>query len=75
MTYKIKVTFRQGKILRCLLEEGLTQTQTAQKLGCTPSNINLTLKRLMKKYPRLKVNIYDKWYSTYDVPEKFVRNE
>lgn len=69
----IKVTFRQAQILDCIIKENLTQTQTAKKLGCSPANINLTLKRLMTKHSDLALKINKKRYIPYAIPEKFVR--
>ena len=75
MTYTIRVTYRQKRILDLILKEGRTQHETAKVLGCTDGNVNNMLRRLMKKYPQLRLGVYSKWRTNYDVPDKFVRKD
>lgn len=73
MSYEIKVTYRQRLVLDYLIKGGYTQAEIAKKLKCSASNVNQTIARLMKKYPKLNLSKYDIPKKTYKIPDEYVK--
>lgn len=70
--YKIRVTQRQKRVLDCLLKEGLSQSQTAKKIGMSPSNVSVVISRLCKKHPQLNFAMFQRRNHLYEIPDKYV---